>query len=148
MGISFSEDNLNYAMNLTVQVITVSPQLTNVNEERGVNLIGSFDDEVEALKFTAINKPSIILLDYELEKENTVLFINSLHLETPNSKVMLFGNNLSDEIILSCMSSFISGYMEWRDVTKFLNKAIRSIEKGEAWVSRRLVGLLIYKLQG
>ena len=74
-------------------------------------------------------------------------FINSLHLKTPNSKVMLFGNNLSDEIILSCMFSVISGYMESQDVAKFLNKAIRSIEKGEAWLSRRLVGLLIHKLQ-
>jgi len=134
-------------MNLTVQIIK-APQVTSFDGERDINVIGSFDNEFEALKFAAINKPSIILLDYELEKESTVLFINSLHLETPNSKVMLFGNNLSDEIILSCMSSFISGYMEWRDVTKFLNKAIRSIEKGEAWLSRRLVGLLIHKLQG
>ena len=133
-------------MTLTVQLIK-APQLTRFNKESDINVIGSFDNEFEALKFAAINKPAIILLDYELEKENTVLFINSLHLETPNSKVMLFGKNLSDEIILSCMISFISGYMEWRDVAKFLNKAIHSIDKGEAWFSRRLVGLLIHKLQ-
>jgi len=135
-------------MNLTVQVITVSPQLTNVNEERGVNLIGSFDDEVEALKFTAINKPSIILLDYELEKENTEIFIKSLLSESPESKVILLGKNLADEIILSCLISSIYGYIEWLDVDKFLNKAIRSVGKGEGWVSRRLVGLLIRKLRG
>lgn len=40
------------------------------------------------------------------------------------------------------------GYMEWQDIDKFLNKAIRSVGKGEGWVSRRLVGLLIRKLRG
>ena len=135
-------------MNLTVQVITVSPQLINVNEERDVNVIGNFDNEVEALKFTMINKPSIILLDYEIEKANTELFIKSLLSESPESKVILLGNLLPDEIILSCLISSIYGYIEWKDVDKFLNKAIRSVGKGEGWVSRRLVGLLIRKLRG
>ena len=84
-------------MNLTVQIIK-APQLTSFDGERVINDIGSFDNEFEALKFAAINKPSIILLDYELEKENTEIFIKSLLSESPGSKVILFGKNLEDEI--------------------------------------------------
>ena len=134
-------------MNLTVQVIA-DFQLLSFNEVNDIKNLGSFDNEVDALQFTAINRPAIILLDYEIEQQNTELFIKSLLIESPDSKVILLGNQLSDEIILSCLISAIYGYLEWRDVDKFLHKAIRSVGKGEAWVSRRLVGLLIGKLRG
>jgi len=134
-------------MNLTVQVIT-SALLKSLSEEKDIKVIGSFNNEVDAFKFTAINQPAIILLDYEIEKENTELFIKSLLIESPDSRVILLGSMLSDEVVLNCLISAIYGYMEWRDVDKFLHKAIRSVGKGEAWVSRRLVGLLIRKLRG
>ena len=133
-------------MNLTVLVVTAS-QLTDFNEENGVKVIGNFNNEVEALRFVEINKPAIILLDYEIEKENTELLVKALLIESPDSKVILLGEQLSDEIILNCLIGAIYGYLEWRDVDIFLHKAICSIGKGEAWFSRRLVGLLIERLR-
>lgn len=134
-------------MNLTVEVITTS-LLENFNEGRGISIIGRFNNEVEALSFTATNKPSIIFLDYKVKKENTALFINSLHVESPNSKVILCGNNLPDDIILSCMVCTIYGYLEAKDIERFLYQAICTVGEGEAWISRRLEGLLVGRLHG
>ncbi|NOQ63950.1 MAG: response regulator [Methyloprofundus sp.] len=122
-------------------------QLARFNEENGVKIIGNFDNEVEALRFVDINKPAIILLDYEIEKENTELLVKTLLIESPDSKVILLGEKLPDEVILNCLISTIYGYLERRDVETFLHKAICSIGKGEAWFSRRLVGLLIERLR-
>ena len=133
-------------MNLTVLVVTAS-QLTGIHEENGVKVIGNFNNEVEALRFVEMNKPAIILLDYEIEKENTELLVKTLLIESPDSKIILLGEKLSDETVLNCLISAVYGYLEWRDVKFFLHKAICSVGKGEAWFSRRLVGLLIERLR-
>lgn len=133
-------------MKLTVQVIATS-QWVNFKEDSFIKLVGSFNNREEALEFTALKKPSIILLEYEAEKLNTELFVKSLLIESPDSRIIMLGQNLSDEIILSCLISAIYGYLERQDVNTFLQKAIFSVGKGEAWVSRRLVGLLIEKLR-
>ncbi|NOR79432.1 MAG: hypothetical protein GQ529_01155 [Methyloprofundus sp.] len=134
-------------MNVTVQVITAAQRIS-FSEENDIEVIGSFNSEQETLEFAGTHKPAIILLGYEVEKTNSELFIQSLLIESPESKVILIGNLLSDETILNCLISAIYGYMEWQDIDKFLHKAICSVGKGEAWVSRRLVGLLIRKLRG
>jgi len=134
-------------MNLTV-VVVAAPQLVSLNEESDIKVVGHFNNVMEALNCVVINKPTIILLDYEIEKSNTKLLVKSLLIESPESRVILLGNKLSDNMVLSCLISAIYGYLEWQDVEKFLHKAIFSVGNGEAWVSRRLVGLLIEKLRG
>lgn len=39
------------------------------------------------------------------------------------------------------------GYLDWNDMGGFLNKAIQFVGMGEAWVSRRIVGLLFEKIR-
>lgn len=134
-------------MNITVQMITAS-YLTSLEEGGGIEIIGRFDNDVGALRFCEINKPAVILLDYEIEKANTELFIQSLLNESPESRVILLGEKLSDEVVLSCLVSVIYGYLEWQEVEHVLYKAICSVGRGEAWVSRRLVGLLLERFRG
>ena len=134
-------------MNLTVQTITQSA-FFGLNADGLIKIIGNYWDEAEALRVSEKKKPSVILLDYEMEKTNTDIFIKSLLIESPDSKVILVGKNLSDEIVLNCLVSGLYGYLDWIDTKKFLNKAIHSVACGEAWVSRRLVGFLIGMLRG
>lgn len=129
-------------MSLTVQIISAS-YLTSFDKKSNIKILGHFDNELEALKICSRKKPDIIVLDYAIEKENTGLLIKSFLNESPESKVILLGENLPDEIILSCIAKVIYGYLEWRDVDHHLHRAICSVGNGEAWVSRRLIGLLI-----
>ncbi len=131
-------------MAITVQIVSTR-ELLNLNDQRELKLLGSFADDVEALKVAEELQPAIVLLDHEIEKNNTALFIKALNIESPESKVILLGKNLSDEIVLNCLVSGSYGYLDWNDVEKFLIKTILAVSNGEAWVSRRLVGLLIEK---
>ena len=134
-------------MNLTVLVVTAS-QLTGFTEESDIKVVGNFNNQTDAFQCAVVDKPAIILLDYDIEKANTEILVKSLLIESPRSKVILIGEKLSDNIILSCLVGAIYGYLERQDVAKFLHKAIFSVAKGEAWISRRLVGLLIERLRG
>ena len=134
-------------MNLTVLAVTTS-QLTGFIEENDIKVVGNFNNQVDAYQCVVVDKPAIILLDYDIEKANTEILVKSLLSESPGSKVILIGEKLSDNIILSCLVNAIYGYLEWPDVEKSLHKAIFSVAKGEKWISRRLVGLLIERLRG
>ncbi len=134
-------------MDFTVQIITISKFL-GVEFENSVELILCHKGSEDALSIAEEKKPLVILLEYELEKLNTGLYIKSLLAGSHNSKVIFFGKDLSDEIILDCLSYGAYGYLENRDMDRFLLKAIYAVAKGQAWVTRRLIGLLIERIRG
>lgn len=138
-------------MNLTVQIISLSERLLDLDLDLdlacGIKLIGFYGDDALALKAVEIKRPAIILLDYAIAKDNTALYIESLLIESPNSKVILLGRGLTDGLILSCLMKGSMGYLEWQDIDKRLIKAIRAVDDGEAWFSRKLVGLLVGSLR-
>lgn len=131
-------------MKLTVLIISAS-DVFDLTAEQNYTFIGQFDNGGEGLKAVEEHKPTIVILDYDLELENTDLYINSLLAESSETKLILLGENLSDKIILSSFSHGSFGYLDWVDVDKFLVKAIQIVAEGEAWVSRRHLGLLLEK---
>ncbi len=134
-------------MDFIVQIISISNSL-GLDLESKVDSIRCYNDAVGALKVAEERMPSVILLDYELEELNTGLYIKSLLSESPNSKVIFLGNDLSDEVVLDCLIYGAYGYLEYRDMDKFLFKAVQSVGQGQAWVTRRLIGLLIERIRG
>ena len=119
-----------------------------VEFESSVKLIRCHKGSGDALSIAEEKKPLVILLEYELEKLNTGLYIKSLLAGSHNSKVIFFGKDLSDEIILDCLSYGAYGYLENRDMDRFLLKAVHAVAEGQAWVTRRLIGLLIERIRG
>lgn len=134
-------------MNATpaIQIISSSNSL-DVSLGQKCKVIGQFDS-TEGLKMAENEKPDIIFLDYEIEQENTDLYIKTLLIESPDSKVILLGKNLSDQTVLNCLIDGCFGYIDWENVDNCLDKAIQFVGVGEAWVSRRLVGLLLEKIR-
>lgn len=133
-------------MNITVQIISATT-VPVASIKRKYTVIGEYVDGVDGLKIAEKYKPIIILLDHEVEQENTDIYINTLLIESPKSKVIMLGKNLSDEIVLSSLIHGCFGYLDWDDVDEFLEKALQFVGQGEAWVSRRLVGLLLEKIR-
>jgi len=81
-----------------------------------------------------------------MEGEHTLDYIKSLLAESPESKIILLGKGLSDSVVLNCLFGGASGHIEWKDTDKFFNKLIYSVQAGEAWFSRRLVGLALKRI--
>jgi len=130
----------------TVQIITKSQSLS-FNFEGDVESVHCYDDTADALQIAEDYQPGVILLDYKLEKLNTGLYIKSLLSESPSSKVILLGEYLAEEIILDCIIFGATGYLEYRDMDKLLSKAVQSVMHGQAWITRRLVGVLIERIR-
>ncbi|MCK5889232.1 MAG: response regulator transcription factor [Methylococcales bacterium] len=130
---------------LTIQIITPIP--VDFSHKMNGTVIGEFDNSVNALKFAEESNPHIILLDYDIEQGNTPLYIQTILIESPKSKIVLLGKDLPNDIVLNSLMAGGLGYIDYSNIDEFLDKAVQVIGKGEAWVSRRLVCLLLQKIR-
>ncbi|NOQ16552.1 MAG: hypothetical protein GQ581_05795 [Methyloprofundus sp.] len=118
-----------------------------MNTSKEGEIINFSSDNVKALKEAEERKPGIIFLEYEIVGNNAELYIKSLLNESPDSKVILTGQNLPDSIIVDCLLCGLYGYVEMTDIKLLFTKIVSLVGQGEAWVSRRLVGLLIERIR-
>jgi DNA-binding NarL/FixJ family response regulator len=130
----------------TVLIISTS-KISNITNQLNHSIIAEAGDGVEGLKVLEKYQPTLAFLDYEIEGDNTNLYINTLLIESPKTRIILVGKKLPDEIVLNSLIGGCFGYIEWDDLERFFDKSIQIVGLGEAWVSRRLVGLLLERMR-
>jgi len=129
-----------------MQVMTDKSVDFDVSTE--VEMLDTVDNAADTLENVIKHHPVIVFIDYDIEKENTGIFIKTILAESPNSKIILLGRELSDDVVLSCLFIGAFGYLNWADKSRFFNKVIDVVAKGEAWFSRRIVGLALKNIHG
>ena len=134
-------------MSLTVLMIAASDFFDTTTHTQH-SIVAEACDSVEGLKLAEKHQPMIAFLDYEIEGENIDIYIKTLLIESPKTRIILFGQQLSDELVLNCLVGGCVGYIDQEDLERFFDKSIQFVGLGEAWVSRRLVGLLLERVRG
>ena len=131
---------------IEVQVIdkTDTVALTIKQKYSSVNVC---DDERLALRAIARLKPAVVLLHYDIHSDETGKYIRLLLKQSRKSKIIVIANNIAEEEILDCFMAGAKGFMPVTDINRFLNKAIKAVSKGEAWIKRHLVAGLFASLR-
>jgi DNA-binding NarL/FixJ family response regulator len=136
-------------MAITVQII--GPEKNNgiigFIKDNIIEVLAIQQDEINALNYASKKKPEIILLNYELGQGDSGFFINSLLKQTPKTRIILFGDGISNDGVLNCLLAGAKGYLSSQYFEKFLNKAIKAVYSGEAWVNRKMIGVLLDQLR-
>lgn len=133
-------------MNPTVLIISTTRFFDKTNPT-GHSVVGEACDGVEGLKLIEKYQPTIVFLHYEVEGENTDIYIKTLLIESPTTRIILVGKQLSDVLIINSLVGGCFGYIDQEDIKRFFDKAIQFVGLGEAWISRRLVGLLLERVR-
>ena len=136
-------------MAITVQIIgpEKNHRISGFIKDNLIELLAVQQDEINALNFASQKKPEVILLNYEVGRGDSGYFINSLLKHTPKSRIILFGDGISNDGVLNCLLAGAKGYLSSQYFEKFLNKAIKAVYSGEAWISRKMVGVLFDRLR-
>ena len=117
-------------------------------DEDGLHIIAHDNDLNAAVKSSESHQPNIILLDYNFLKKQSSLFVKSLSRVSSKSKILMLGNRLQENQLMECLVAGIYGYLDEKDFERFFVKAIRAVDSGEAWVSRRIIAKLIESIRG
>jgi len=114
--------------------------------EKGIRLAGRARSGLEDLSSLAKLKPRILLISLNLFKENEIADIYFLRQISPQTKVILLTRRGPETRILKALSYGARGYIEEKFLETFLAKAVRHVDAGEAWVSRKMVAKIIERL--
>jgi len=103
-------------------------------------------DEVQALNAVEKKQPSVVLLNYSVRKEQTAEYIKLIRSVNTDSKVVVIAKDLTEQQIVECLIAGAKGYQQQKQLDEYMDKLIRVIDAGEAWITRRMVAILLDKL--
>ncbi|MFW5443693.1 MAG: DNA-binding response regulator [Methylococcaceae bacterium] len=104
-------------------------------------------DEVQAFNEVEEMQPSVILLNYDVLKDQTIDYIRLIINVSPDSKVVVIADELSEEYVLSCLIAGAKGFQELEQLDQYVNKLIKVVDKGEVWITRRMVAILLENIR-
>jgi DNA-binding NarL/FixJ family response regulator len=116
--------------------------------ETGIRVVGEARSGLEAINCTGQLRPRIVLLDLALARVAGSSLIPALRQKSPQTKVILLTDRASEARTLEALAHGARGYLDRSMVSKFLARAVRVVDAGEAWVPRRMVGKIMDRLAG
>jgi len=90
--------------------------------------------------------PDILLLDYKLLKQDQQKNIMELNIAAPNTKIIIFSQDLTDKMEWMLFKSGVRGCCSIDMSAKQINYAIQAILKGELWIRRSLTSFMLDEL--
>ena len=105
-----------------------------------------YKDDIQALNAIEEEKVSVVLLSYAVRKEQTPEYIKLIHAVSSESKIVVIAKELTEKQIVDCLIAGAKGYQEIDRLDEYADKLIKVINAGEAWITRRMVAILLDKL--
>lgn len=114
-----------------------------LNDDPHIWLMNELCDPMDTLDAVKQLKPQVLVLHSSLTEEPLDRFIGLLQDKSPGTRTLLLVDLLDDDVILRALAGGARGYIVDDDIPLFLTKAVHSINMGEAWVPRRMVGNIL-----
>lgn len=131
---------------ISVQVIDNIECITPFIDAKAAD-VSAFEDETSAFVSVSEEQPDVIFLEHNIRGNETVEYIALLNRASPGSKIVLIANQITEEEVMSCFLAGARGYLPAKEIEKFINKCIRVVNCGEAWITRKMVGQFLEMLR-
>lgn len=113
-------------------------------EERDIKVVGQTRQAYKAIELVKDLKPRILLLDIALLGFNHASFVRHICHYSPNTCIVLLTRKTTPvSHIIDILIHGALGYIEDSMLPSKLPKAIRRIDAGEGWISRKLVNVIL-----
>ena len=122
--------------------------LKMLEPEVGIRVVGETRSGLETITTTGHLRPRILLLDLGLARVEGTSLIPALRQKSPQTKVILLTDGTSEARTLEALAHGARGYLDKSLVAKFLARAVRVVDAGEAWVPRKMVAKIMDRLAG
>ena len=131
---------------MNVLIIDNSEQIKPVLSDAVANF-SLYIDEVQALNAVEETQPSVVLLNYAVRKEETTEYIKLILEAGTDCKIVVITDELNQEKKLNCLIAGATGFQEIKYLDCYDGKLLKVVDEGEAWISRRMVTILLDKLR-
>jgi DNA-binding NarL/FixJ family response regulator len=117
--------------------------LKNLLTARGIEVVGTARDGVEALEKARVLHPELILMDIQMPRLNGMAATRLIKTEQPNIKIVMLSMSENDEDLFEAIKSGACGYLLKADETDKFFDLLSGLEQGEAALSPGLAGRVL-----
>jgi DNA-binding NarL/FixJ family response regulator len=111
-----------------------------LEEENGLQVVGEASDGLEALQKVEALKPHVILLDIGLPNLNGIETARQIRNMAPDCKIIFLTLECNPELARAALASGALGYVVKVDMADDLMIAVRTVIRGDRFVSSSLSG--------
>ena len=111
--------------------------------EEGIQVVGVVRSGLKAIAAVSKIKPNILLFDLDLTEGNEAPLLHALRRKSPRTRIILLTRRASESQIMAALARGTLGYIEEDVITRFLPKAVREVNSGDTWVSRKIVARIV-----
>lgn len=117
--------------------------LQNLLTARGIEVVGTAGDGLEALEKARVLRPDVILMDVQMPRCDGLAATRLIKAEFPEVKVVMLTVSEEDEDLFEAIKSGASGYLlKSLDAREFF-ELLSGLERGEAPLSPGLAGKIL-----
>jgi DNA-binding NarL/FixJ family response regulator len=117
-----------------------------IEQDPALTVVGKAADGRAAIQMAVRLTPDLVLMDERLPGMDDLQALEQIMAQRPEARVLLMSGAASEEQALRAFRLGARGYVPKCGGLAVLPRAIRSVLLGEAWMQRRLSGLLVEEL--
>lgn len=117
-----------------------------LSNEPDFEVVGEAGTAREAVELAFTLEPDLILIDILLQDEPELDVIKTIHLQQPDTNIVILTTNIQDELLLSAIRYGAKGYILKNLSIHNLIASIRGLERGEMALSRSIISRIFDKL--
>ena len=105
----------------------------------GLEVVGEVGDQESALRIAALEQPDIVLLDLDLDGQNSLQFMPALMNVAAQARVMIL--TASNDLDLQRRAVLLGalGVVQKREAGEVLIKAIENVHAGQVWLDNSIM---------
>jgi DNA-binding NarL/FixJ family response regulator len=117
-----------------------------LDRQEGMNVVAEAEDGVEAVEMAIGQKPDIAILDVAMPRMTGLQAARHIREQAPDVHVLLLSMHDDERYLFEALKAGASGYVLKRAADKDLVDAIRSVARGNSFISPHAEGTLLKKV--
>jgi DNA-binding NarL/FixJ family response regulator len=117
-----------------------------LDRQEGMNVVAEAEDGVEAVEMAIGQKPDIAILDVAMPRMTGLQAARHIREQAPDVHVLLLSMHDDERYLLEALKAGASGYVLKRAADTDLVDAVRSVARGNAFISPHAEGTLLKKV--
>ncbi len=134
----------------TIKVVLASANLelleaakAALGRERAIKLVGEARGARQALQLVSQRRPTLFIVDLALPPAGGLLVLARVRRRSPKTRALTIDEALDERQALRVAKAGAYGYMLAKAVPGYLAKAVRCMDAGEVWFSRKLTAKIV-----
>jgi len=126
--------------------LMVRTGLGKLLEDAGMEVVGMAGSRAEAIAAAAREKPDVILLELEVDGEDSLRFVPEIREAASNARVLILTGLKKQEGHQRAVQAGAVGVVFKNQEPEVLIKAVRKVHAGEVWLDRATMGNLFSEM--